>query len=102
VFTYQALVPPVGIISPTTGPIAGGTTVQLSGTGFISGATVSFAKESGGNVVSPTVSGAGTNVTIKSTNVITVVSPQLATGYYFVTVSTSAGTSNNFPIFQAQ
>ncbi len=41
-YTYQAA-PTVTAISPTSGPLAGGTPVTLTGTGFLSGATVSIA-----------------------------------------------------------
>lgn len=39
-FTYTNPPPTVTSISPSSGPIAGGTTVTLTGTGFLSGATV--------------------------------------------------------------
>ena len=46
VFTYTAVVPTVNTVSPATGP--SGTAVTIVGTGFLSGATVSFTPESGG------------------------------------------------------
>src|SRR5690606_32483979 len=43
-YTYQAA-PVLGSVSPTAGAVAGGTTLTLTGTGFLSGATVTV----GGN-----------------------------------------------------
>jgi hypothetical protein len=40
-FTYAAP-PTVAAVAPATGPIAGGTVVTITGTGFVSGATVNF------------------------------------------------------------
>jgi hypothetical protein len=96
VFTYEALYPNVFTISPSSGPTAGGTVVTITGTGFISGATVTFVEESGYNPVSN-----GNNYVTASATVekitptsITVASPAVtATNPYFVTVTTSIGTS---------
>jgi hypothetical protein len=75
--------PAVGNISPTKGTHVGGTKVTITGTGFITGATVHFGKA------------AGTNVTIVSRTKITVKTPQHAKGTVDVTVTTSGGTSAN-------
>ena len=39
-FTYVAPAPTVTSVSPTSGPTAGGTTITINGTNFVSGATV--------------------------------------------------------------
>src|SRR5439155_4325295 len=46
-FTYNAVTPAVTAVSPTGGPIAGGTAVTITGTNFITGATVSFGGTAG-------------------------------------------------------
>jgi hypothetical protein len=81
---YGLLPPPVLSvisISPTSGRAAGGTSVKIAGTGFQSGATVTF----GGN--------AATNVTIVSSNSITATTPPHATGTVNVTVTNPNGQS---------
>ena len=49
VFTYTPVAPVVSSISPTTGSIAGGTSVTVTGSGFLSGSVVRFVQESGGH-----------------------------------------------------
>ena len=67
-FTYaQAAAPSVSSVSPKEGPLAGGTVVTISGSGFLNGATVTF----GGT--------AGTNLTVTSTTSITVTAPAKTT-----------------------
>ena len=103
IFTFSPLVPTVGTISPTFGPASGGTTVTLTGSGFVVGSTVKFTQESNGHVVNGGVVASGTSVVVVSSNSITVKSPILSqTGNYFVTVTTPTGTSNNYPVFNAQ
>lgn len=79
-YTYAPL-PTVASISPTAGPVAGGTSVTLTGTGFVAGATVAF-----GATQSPTV-------TVVSATQITAVSPPGVAGTVPVTVTTAGGTS---------
>ncbi len=78
-FTYTsgpAPAPTLLSISPTSGPVAGGQTVTLTGTGFQTGATVSF----GGT--------AATSVTVLSAASITCVTPAAGTpGAVNVTVT---------------
>ncbi|MCL4448967.1 MAG: IPT/TIG domain-containing protein, partial [Actinobacteria bacterium] len=72
-------------ISPTSGPVTGGTTVTLTGTNFStasSGTTVDFGS---GN--------AATSVTCSTTSSCTAVSPS-GTGTVSVTVTTAGGTSS--------
>ena len=72
--------PTVSSLSPTSGPAAGGTTVTVTGTNFVAGATVSF----GGT--------AATAVTVNSATSLTATSPA-GSGTVNLTVPTSGGTS---------
>ena len=84
VFTYVA-VPTISLngIVPDAGPIAGGTPVTITGTGFAGPTTVSF----GGN--------AATSVVVVNSTTITAVSPASTTGAGIVnvTVTDAGGTS---------
>jgi hypothetical protein len=94
VFTYQPAVPTVTGISPTSGLIGGGNAVTITGAGFLNGATVNFVEESNGTAISPTVSVPAAYVSVTASTSITTVSPPVAApGTYFVTVTTSDGTS---------
>jgi hypothetical protein len=79
-FTYYA-VPAATSISPSSGPTTGGTVVTLTGSGFVTGATVKF-----GTV-------AATSVSVASPTSITCKSPAEAAGTVYVTVTTLGGTS---------
>ncbi len=68
-------------INPTSGPIAGGTSVTVTGTNFVAGATVSFG------------SNAGTSVVVTSPTSLTVNSPAGSAGLVNVTVHNPDGTS---------
>jgi hypothetical protein len=78
-FTYLAA-PTVSVVSPSSGPAAGGTGVTITGTNFVPGATVSF----GGT--------AATGVHVNSGTSISATSPAGA-GTVDVTVTTPGGTS---------
>lgn len=73
--------PTVTGVSPNTGPTAGGNTVTINGTNFISGATVSF----GGTPAS--------SVTFVSSAQLTAVAPAHVQGTVNITVATPGGTS---------
>jgi hypothetical protein len=75
-FTYVA-VPTVTSVSPSNGPIAGGTEVTITGTNFATGATVTFG------------SAAATNVTVVSATQITATTPAGSAGSVTVTVTVS-------------
>ncbi len=77
-------VPPVTLtsVSPSVGPAAGGQTVQLTGSGFSAGATVSF----GGAFAS--------NVSVSSGGAATVVTPPHAAGLVSVTFTNATGQSS--------
>jgi hypothetical protein len=76
-----APVPTVTAVSPTSGPIAGGTSVTISGTNFTGATAVSF-----GSV-------AASSFTVNSATSITAVDPAEAAGTVHVTVTTANGTS---------
>ena len=74
-YTSPNPAPSVGSISPTSGTTAGGTAVTITGTGFFSGATVSF----GGT--------AATGVTVASSTSISASAPAHAVGSVSVAVT---------------
>src|SRR5262249_47525133 len=75
-FSYT---PSVTNVSPNSGPAAGGTPVTLTGTGFVSGATVAF----GGN--------AATSVVVMNATTITCTSPAGTVGTTVDVIVTDAG-----------
>jgi hypothetical protein len=81
VFIQGASAPTLSTISPRSGTVAGGTSVDLTGTNFISGATISF----GGTL--------GTSVSVNSSTDITCNAPAGLVGTVDVTVTTSAGSA---------
>jgi Concanavalin A-like lectin/glucanases superfamily/Domain of unknown function (DUF1929)/IPT/TIG domain/Bacterial Ig domain len=85
-FTY-VIAPSVSSVLPSSGPIAGGTAVTITGTNFAAGASVTF----GGT--------AATNVVLVSSTSITATAPAHAAGAVTVTVtvnSQSGSLSNGF------
>jgi hypothetical protein len=86
--------PTVTQVSPTSGPTAGGTTVTITGTGFVTGATVEIGQGSGAG---PTAIDA-TNVDVVSPTEITAVTGAGAkAGTWSLFVITSGGTSPGNP-----
>ena len=79
-YTYNAA-PTVAAIDPGLGPIAGGTGATITGTNFVSGATVSF----GGT--------AATAVTVTKSTLITAAAPAHAAGTVNVVVTNPDGQS---------
>ena len=77
-FTYIAP-PTVTSVSPSTGAVAGGTAVTITGTNFAAGATVTF----GGT--------AATNVVVSNSTTITATTPAHAAGAVPVAVTNSNG-----------
>ena len=73
--------PSVSAVNPVTGPTTGGNTVTITGTNFVSGATVDFG------------SNAGTSVNVQSSTTLTAVAPAGSDGTVDVTVSTPGGSS---------
>jgi hypothetical protein len=80
-FGSPATPPSVTAISPSLGPIAGGTRVTLTGTGFTGATVVRFGTTT------------GTGMTVNSSTRITVTAPAHASGTVYVTVTTPGGTS---------
>jgi len=82
-FTYLAAAsqPTVAGVSPNAGPLAGGTSVTITGTGFTGATSVDF----GGT--------AATNVNVVSATQITATDPAESAGTVDVTVTTPGGTS---------
>jgi IPT/TIG domain/Metallo-peptidase family M12 len=79
-FTYSSG-PTVSAISPNIGPVAGGTAVTITGSGFVAPATVTL----GGT--------AATAVNVVNTTTITATTPAHATGTVSVVVQTNAQTA---------
>lgn len=101
-FTYGVLVPTANSVSPASGTAGGGTTITVTGSGFLSsGMTVTFTLvKSDGITADTTHTANGKNVTVNSSTSLTVTTPAVSTaGTYFVTVTNSAGTSTYFPEF---
>jgi PKD repeat protein len=80
-YTYTAQPPTLTSVSPTSGSTTGGTVLTLTGTQFVSGATVSV----GGT--------AATNVTVTSATSITATAPGHAAGVVSITVTNPGGAS---------
>ncbi|MGE3610425.1 MAG: IPT/TIG domain-containing protein [Bacteriovoracaceae bacterium] len=90
-FTYQAA-PTISSVSPIVGPLAGNTTLTITGTGFLSGATATVAGSS------------CTNLTVVNSTTITCQTPAHAAGAVNVVVTntdTQTVTSNNAYTYQA-
>ena len=79
-YTFDAA-PTVSQVSPNFGPVAGQNTVTITGTNFVSGATVDF----GAN--------AATSVDVESSTTLTALAPPGSYGTVDVTVTTPGGTS---------
>ncbi len=79
-FTYE-LAPTVTAISPAVGPLGGGTTIAITGTGFTGASVVEFGSSS------------AEAYTVNSATSITAISPLLAAGSVDITVTTPAGSS---------
>ena len=78
-FTYIASAPTLLSIAPVSGTTAGGTSITLTGTGFIPGTTVTI-----GGV-------AATNITVINTNTITATTPAYVSGALVQTVAVNNG-----------
>ena len=76
-YSYTNAAPQVNSVAPNSGPAAGGTSVTITGTGFLSGATVNL----GGT--------AATNVNVASSTSITATTPAHAAGAVSVVVTNS-------------
>ncbi len=86
-FTYEGA-PVVSAVTPVVGPLTGGTTVTITGTGFTGASAVSFGAVAASSYV------------IGSATQITAISPLQALGTIDVTVTSSSGTSATSPADQ--
>src|SRR5258708_39277533 len=77
--------PTVTSVNPPGGPLAGGTAVTIGGTGFVSGATVTFG------------AAAATNVTFVNATTITATTPANPAGPTNVLVTNPDGQSGTLP-----
>lgn len=80
-FTYVGAAPVVSTLTPSSGPAAGGTTVEIKGANLTGATAVSF----GGTAAS--------SFTVESATLVKAVSPAHAAGAVSVTVTTPSGTS---------
>lgn len=82
VLDIQLAAPTVTSISPATGPIAGGTAITISGTGFMNGATVTIGDTAATSVIrvnSTTITAVTPTGTVGTKNVV-VTNPNMLTG----------------------
>ncbi|HYN43323.1 MAG TPA: IPT/TIG domain-containing protein, partial [Thermoanaerobaculia bacterium] len=84
-FTYVVPTPTITAVSPSSGPAAGGTPVTITGSGFVTGATVSI----GGVAATP--------VNVASATSITAVTGAHAEGLVDVAVTNPGGTAGTLP-----
>ena len=83
-FTYDAT-PTVTAIAPTSGPVAGGTAVTVTGSGFVAGTTVDFG------------AAVATGVTVTTSTSLVATTPTATAGAVAVTVANPGGTSATGP-----
>jgi hypothetical protein len=81
IYTYKVPAPAITGIAPSSGPLAGGTSVTITGSGFTGATKVSF-----GAV-------AATSFNVVSATQITAVSPAQAAGSHYIVVTGPGGTS---------
>jgi IPT/TIG domain len=99
-FVYSSVPPVVTSVTPTSGYTTHGTSITITGSGFINGATVTMTQESGGTVVSPLNQQPATAVQVVSNNTITAITyPFTTVGQsFFVTVTTTSGGASPYTI----
>jgi len=101
-FTYNTggVVPAVTAVSPNSGPTSGGTSITITGTGFVSGATVVIGQ---GNGTSGALAAPVTSVTSTSITATTGGGAKAGTFNLFVITpgGTSAGTAGDSYAYQA-
>jgi hypothetical protein len=107
-YTYQPVIPTVTSIATSTGgtsgSAAGGSSVTITGTGFLSSlagdnTTVNFVNTANSAIVLPAPS-----QNVNSSTSITATTPGIASGttYYVVVTTAPGGTSANGPVFTFQ
>ncbi|MBA2405407.1 MAG: IPT/TIG domain-containing protein, partial [Bdellovibrionales bacterium] len=91
-YTYTSTTPTISTFTPSVGPLTGGTPININGTGFLAGASVTV----GGSVC--------TSVSILSSTSLTCLVPAKSAGSYTVVVtnldglSATAGTTYSYQI----
>ena len=87
-FTYNPI-PTVSAVSPSSGPTSGGTAITITGTGFVSGATVAIGQGTGtvGTIAATSV------VVVSSTKITAVTGGGAKVGVFNLFVTTTGGTS---------
>ena len=87
-YTYNSVVPTVSLVSPNNGPVSGGTHITITGTGFITGATVEIGQGTGtvGAIAATSV------VVVNSTTITAVTGGGARVGVFNLFVITSGGT----------
>lgn len=83
-FTYQAAAPTIAGVAPTSGSTEGGTTVTVTGTGFLPGATVK-------------IGGVDASAVVVSSTLIRAVTAAHVAGIVSVTVTNPGGLSADLP-----
>ncbi len=94
-FTYDPI-PTVSKVSPSSGPTAGGTTITVTGTGFVSGASVVIGQ---GNGLTGAIVATVTSVTATTITAVTGGGAKVGTWDVFVTTpggTSAANTGDNF------
>ncbi len=88
-YTYTGVVPTVSLVSPNKGPSSGGTPITITGTGFVTGATVAIGQGNGtvGAIAATSV------VVVNSTTITAVTGGATKVGTFNLIVTTSGGTS---------
>ena len=103
-FTFQALYPIPGSVNPATGPAAGGTSVTVTGLGFVSGATTIQLVPTSGFGTTLNISAANVSVSSGGTSLTTTMPAATGTTYYVEVTTTWNGTpyasgSNGAPVY---
>ncbi len=82
-YLYGAALPVITAVAPGSGPLSGGNTVTITGTGFTGATSVTF----GGT--------AGSSLSVASDTSLTVVAPAHAAGVVDIVVTTPIGSNTN-------
>jgi hypothetical protein len=89
-----AVAPTVSSVSPTSGPTTGGTSITITGTGFIPGTSVAISQGNGGGAGSGAIAATGVQV-VSTTEIMAVTGGGAEAGTWNVSVTTPGDTSAN-------
>ena len=107
-YTFQPVIPTVSSIATasggTTGSAAGGTSITITGTGFLSNSSGDSTTVNFVDTANPANVLQAANLTVNSSTSISATTPAVAnTDQYYVTVTTApGGTSANGPVYTYQ